>query len=480
MIRTDSRSRAVVIGLATVVALLIGSLVGILPLGSDNKSVLLLGVIGAACLALVFFRRYLVYLLIFLPTLVSGPVQVILSGQYTGTGTVALLASGVGVIYLVMARGRNGNSKFRTSLLFPLGVYCAVFAANVMFVGGGLSLDDDVRRWITEIARAVVVYLLALYVCRRDGYVVLRRWLIALLLAEAAISVSALLLTQGAGAFTAVIDAGGEVARDYTAWTLEGASPLVALGGGTFDHANILAACLVLLAPQLWIFGRDSRGASRLFLYLGLGIVTCSLLLTFSRGGWLAFGVGIATMAVLGRTTGRRIGLLAVLGLGALLMVPQVYQMVITRIGWSTTVIERQDLAQTALDLIQRRPWFGYGLAVFSSAEGFWIVNPHNDYVTRLVEGGVIGFVVFLLPFMWMLGSAISTRFRAFPAALQVEAAVFVSGCLAFMVVMATNPVQNLFPLVPVTFAILEARREETQRPNSESSVTLSPMLQRP
>jgi len=400
------------------------------------------------------------YLLIILPSVMSGPLQVILFGSLTGTGTISAFVILFGVAYLGFIK-RNGLTGLkRGRLLLPLVIYVMVFGFNLMFVGEGFGLNDGTRRWITEIALSISLYALAIYAIKKDGVARLRKWLAVLLILESVISVVTILFFEGLSFFSSVAAQHGDVTRDYTQFALQGNDPLVSLSGGTFVQSNVLGAFIVLLFPQLLPFvSRDYSGPLKRFFQINLVMVLAALVLTLSRGAWLAFGVSAIILALFGTKQNRRSFLLLSTLVALIYVIPSVYSAVAARISFGFTVEQREELAAIGLSLFHSRPWFGYGLSTFfgEDSRNFPIVNPHNDYLVRLIGGGLVGLGAFLLVlFVALLVPAVRLS-RAVHSYERREAVIVLSSIVGFCIVSATNPVQLHFPLIPVVFAIFEA-----------------------
>jgi O-antigen ligase len=115
-----------------------------------------------------------------------------------------------------------------------------------------------------------------------------------------------------------------------------------------------------------------------------------------------------------------------------------------------------------------QQPWFGYGLGFFASlTRDVFIANSHNDYLTRLLGGGIFGLAAFLLPFLAMMYYALRARRKTRDSDVRLEASVAFVACSVFMVMMGFNPIQEEFYLVPVTFAMFES----AHRPDYGQSV---------
>ncbi|MFV0438588.1 MAG: O-antigen ligase family protein [Desulfopila sp.] len=124
------------------------------------------------------------------------------------------------------------------------------------------------------------------------------------------------------------------------------------------------------------------------------------LMFTFSRGGWVAFLVGLSYLLIVKKKY---------FVLGILLCLPLVYTVILP-----TAVTERIDMSFATNDYgdtadqdvesrltmwkiagqqILQSPVFGQGF--FSFRYGHWN-NPHNQHLNILVQGGIIGYSLFL------------------------------------------------------------------------------------
>ncbi len=445
---------------ALLVLLLIAIALGLLAVVAPVLAQLGVG-IGILGLFIWIYPKTIPYLLILVPVLFNGPLTVILIGRATGTTAIALVSAALGLVYLALVGRRQIKYLSRADLVLPLAIYTVVFAINVVWVAGGFGENQDTRRWSTEIARAIVAYWLALYVCRRDGPQSLRLWLLVFVFLQAAVSVGALVMTGVLRRFADIAQSSDWALRDYTAWAVGGENPLIALSAGSFTHPNLLGALLVLLFPQVIVFSRyATKRASRVFVTWVTLVTLLAVLLTLSRGAWLGLGVVFLTFALFGK---RRIYLVTLLvGVGVFVALTLAFPTLYARLSDDTTLLGRQILSDTALAAYAKRPWFGYGLAFFASEdlERNVVVNPHNDYLTRLLGGGIVGLIVFVLPFVWMLGLSARARWRNSLPEIRFEATAALAACLALMAMMAFNPIQEIFALLPVTFAVFQVQRD--------------------
>jgi tetratricopeptide (TPR) repeat protein len=186
---------------------------------------------------------------------------------------------------------------------------------------------------------------------------------------------------------------------------------------GTFLLSNTFAGFLALVVPGFVGYVLDRlRSGDRGKAFLGAsalwvaGALAC-LLLTYSKGGWVAFGVGmLAFCAVLGKDLLRRharlllgVAAAAVAAFALLLalrIVPtQIFRDAIPSLG------VRAGYWRGAMDMALDHPLGGVGLATFGSHYpryrpllGHPAQEAHNDYLQVLAELGVPG----LLAFLWL------------------------------------------------------------------------------
>ncbi|MGF1650053.1 MAG: O-antigen ligase family protein [Hyphomicrobiaceae bacterium] len=174
---------------------------------------------------------------------------------------------------------------------------------------------------------------------------------------------------------------------------------------GPFKDPNVLGAALVpTLLVLVWRVMTASPGA---MLRNGIWLSICgvALLLTFSRGAWIAFAIPMLFMAVFlvaGATTGRKIGRIAVATVAMAVIVPIGILSVLSADSVRDLAAERLSLEQSydvgpegrfggqlkAVDIILEQP-FGIGALEFSRTRH--IEEPHNVYLSQFLNSGWIG-----------------------------------------------------------------------------------------
>jgi putative inorganic carbon (hco3(-)) transporter len=186
---------------------------------------------------------------------------------------------------------------------------------------------------------------------------------------------------------------------------------------GTYGSGNMLS-CLYLdfLLPitiSMFLIGRESRWTK-----VAMGILyamgTLSLVFTLSRGGWIAFALGLFLYSIGLRVVRTRIkpfssksilviGLVFVILYGTRNII--LSRSVMSDGGWSTTF--RVYLMQVAFSMIKSHPWLGVGIGGYTAVMHLYdrtIINVtkdfpypvHNLYLYIAAECGLPSLVCFL------------------------------------------------------------------------------------
>ncbi len=216
-----------------------------------------------------------------------------------------------------------------------------------------------------------------------------------------------------------------------------------------FPHPNSLAGYCVIAVPFFFAlcFLPLRKPWHRFILILLWNLVAGTLILTFSRAGWLAALVGILVFLSF---RNRRIltGLVLVALVCSWCFVKfsplEVRKRTRTRpeivlddVRWRTHVWKE------SFSLVKGKPWFGYGLNTYMDViqrtpAGQYPIYAHNCFVQVLVETGLAG----LAGFLWVLGALAGAAFktlRRFCPAPEAQALVVLllgtlSGVTAFLV----------------------------------------------
>ena len=200
------------------------------------------------------------------------------------------------------------------------------------------------------------------------------------------------------------------------------------------ENPNGLGAFLLmasLLAVSLAL--SRVRFAARGILAGAALVLAAGLAVTFSRGAWLGFIVGLIALAALSYR--RLLAAMAVAGLVAPLAAPPVFLDRLT-FAFSPEYLAKSAAAgrlfvwRMAIDRIIEHPWFGLGLGTFGGTTAFlfsyttlWV---DNFYLQLAAEGGL----VLLFAFLWLLlrvgkGLVASHQAQTDPFLRAVVAGVF-------------------------------------------------------
>jgi O-antigen ligase len=220
----------------------------------------------------------------------------------------------------------------------------------------------------------------------------------------------------------------------------------------TFGLHNPIAGFYLVTLPvvtALAITAADGRARLAWWVILALGLV--SLVLTYSRAGWLVGIVeGIVFLAVLGVTTlrgasakrilvvvGAPVGLLVVIGAFVRLALPGAFKSLATHASTITnsqdySLLGRKVFDGIALKIFAAHPMFGTGFDTYRYAMNrfqtdfrFYSTDPHNLYLQMLAEGGIVAGIIFALLFVCVAVSLIRAAKSRDIVAIGIAAGVF-------------------------------------------------------
>jgi len=239
--------------------------------------------------------------------------------------------------------------------------------------------------------------------------------------------------------------------------------------GSPINAASYLA---LLLTPAVGVLLTPSPRRYQWLACAALGLGTAALVLTMSRGGWLAFGLSCGVLCYCAWRRGwispAVPAILAILfAVSAILF----QDAILSRLTGDDegSAYARIPLARLALQMISDRPWIGVGAnncavaaesytgALFLRSE--WIYTVHNKYLLVWIETGVLG----LAAFMWFLGATLRRGWQAWKsedrilAPLGLAFAAALLGHMAHMMfdVFHSRPqVQSLWLVAGVITAI--------------------------
>ena len=185
---------------------------------------------------------------------------------------------------------------------------------------------------------------------------------------------------------------------------------------GFLPHPNIFAGYLVVGIMTILGWGMQQRRLGLVLSVVCYGTVLWALFLTFSRGAWLGFGVGIASIFVhLIRFKLIQWRILVFVGVAVLLglmFLFTYFDLLATRSGDSEALTEYQSVAErallteAALEGVKEYPIVGVGAGNFGWYSSYYFFyrtefdlkgnNVHNIYLMVTAELGYIGLGLFL------------------------------------------------------------------------------------
>lgn len=191
----------------------------------------------------------------------------------------------------------------------------------------------------------------------------------------------------------------------------------------------IILAFMLLFGIGLfyWLKGQQWRRPATFAL---LAAILITEVATFSRGPWLAAIVMCLALLAMRRLSAAafKITLAAVVLGGVALKLAGADQQVVAALGAIfgseqadlSSIEYRRELLDTSLALIKQSPWLGvpnYAAQMQSLKQGEGIIDIVNSYVAIMLDAGLVGLVLYLMPYLIVLNRLISTiRRRKFGA----------------------------------------------------------------
>ncbi len=192
-----------------------------------------------------------------------------------------------------------------------------------------------------------------------------------------------------------------------------------------FGNPNILAEYLVMLIPFGLALGLSVRDAWKRSLFLGItALMGLTMLLTFSRGGWVGLAAALVFFVLL--KDWRFLLLLVPLAAVGMLFMPQVIlERLVTIVSLDdTSNLYRLVVWREALGII-RDFWaagVGLGYQNFLEVYPYYMItrvktpfHVHNTYLQFLVETGIVGFTLFI----WLLASVMKKGIKSLRGAVD-------------------------------------------------------------
>lgn len=202
-----------------------------------------------------------------------------------------------------------------------------------------------------------------------------------------------------------------------------------------FANPNDLAAItLLVLSMCIALYVRESKGWPRLAAISGLVLLPLAILLTQSRGAFLAIAVFALLVLVRQRRRGRAIVIVAAIAAVGVLAAPSTLWDRISGLGNITSVEtiaaadaegsagQRFEIWRVATAIIGDHPVTGVGAGAYEPAHGQYAMSPefdpvargqrdtHSTYLNVLAETGVVGFALFMAMIATVIVHAERTR----------------------------------------------------------------------
>lgn len=366
-------------------------------------------------------------------------------------------------------------------VLLPILLF---FAAITLSAGNALSMATWLNEWL-KWTQILVIIVICLHFGEGQGW----QWLL-MGLAFAGIG-NAMIGTYeffgGSGALHLLISPTQPYFRAF----------------GTFGQPNPFGGFMGLLTPLLlftgigyglliWRRWQSDRSINRLQVllsafYLFAGLFTAAaVILSWSRGAWLALGVALAAACfALPRFWWQRFATISVLILlgGGLVLSGRLPASISDRIASSTAelfafndvrgvdispenyaVVERLAHWQAALNMASENPWLGVGFGNYEIAYPtyrlinwkFPLGHAHNYYLNVLAEAGIIGLVTYLG--LWVSIIGLTWRASRHPNPLARAVLIGLLGTWVYLAVHSLTDnlyVNNLFLHLGVMLGIL-------------------------
>ena len=210
----------------------------------------------------------------------------------------------------------------------------------------------------------------------------------------------------------------------------------------TMENPNILAEYLVIACSMSVALFLDSKDRLRKFLLcITTGIILLGLLLTFSRGGWLAFGLSLFLIMIAENKKVLPLGIL--IGMISLFFLPEVIIDRLKTIGSlkDSSNAYRFSIWAAALEMLKDF-WpsgVGLGYEAFMKAypnymlAGIKAAHAHNSYLQIALETGIFGLITFMATVIKTYSTGVMILLRSdyfFQKRISIAALGAISGLL--------------------------------------------------
>ncbi len=207
-----------------------------------------------------------------------------------------------------------------------------------------------------------------------------------------------------------------------------------------FKNSNNLASYLGFVTPVALAMAvtATTQRSRWIFWPLTITLGAC-LLLTFSRGAWLALLCGLLLMIVISRPW-KMLLLALLIFVMAIFINSSLSARAIPVLSLATGqptagFSERSELMGIGFQLIRENPFFGKGLGTFMDYSGQRVVNTHADYAHNCylqmwAESGIFSLLAFLL----FLGILLGKGLKAFKRSSDPLLLGLLGGIFAFLI----------------------------------------------
>jgi putative inorganic carbon (hco3(-)) transporter len=360
-------------------------------------------------------------------------------------GVIVILVVGW-VAQLIAGRVRPPQ---RWPLLGAVAALLVVFAATVLVATNLTMVAKEMIKW-AELAAAFLIGTSLIETPKQRQTLVI--WLLAAGVSQALVGLVQSVLRIGPDHFLI----GGVLLRAY----------------GTFEQPNPFGGYMGLtlpLAASIALFGLDP-GRERRLTAVAAGMIGAALLITFSRGAWVAQVAALLLVVLVSSHRARRamatatmVGVLLLIALWPLLPVEPrdraasvVLSAVDLRAARDATVtpenwavLERVSQWYAGWEMFRNNPLLGVGIGNYNAAYNDYrldqwpmgLGHAHNHYLTIAAEAGLLGLLAYLL--FWFI--AFRTAFQAYHHSDDRMVRAIVVGILGALTAFA---VHNLFDVL--------------------------------
>lgn len=206
---------------------------------------------------------------------------------------------------------------------------------------------------------------------------------------------------------------------------------------GTFAHPNLFAYYLIIPVSILiyTYFVSDKKKIESLFLVFLSAVFFVVLILTFTRGAWLAL---IIFIFIIGIVKYRKFLFIAfiILILSYLLITPIKSRVDDLISNPTSSITWRLGLWSDSLNYVKERLFFGQGTGTAKEyildkrGPQFGSSDPHNDYLKISLENGVLGLILYML----LITTLIYNLIKRYLSASQLNIKVFMLFLIALSI----------------------------------------------